>query len=96
MAAKNHITKVEAMQSIIFRIIVNVLGTSRRKTYARNYQIPSMCKESQQFFDRYKCKKANHPNTLANTLYYIKYYVIHQKKTIEKVGSCYITHLMKL
>ncbi|KAK1124421.1 hypothetical protein K0M31_006781 [Melipona bicolor] len=66
MAAKSHITKLEAMQSIILRTIANALWYIKNK---KDLQIPSVWEEIQPFSYRYKDRTTNHPNPLANTLY---------------------------
>ena len=66
MAAKSHIAKLEALQSIILRAVTNT------QQYVRNDEIRKGLKiktdEITSHCDRYKKRIDNHPNDLAKEL----------------------------
>ena len=69
MAAKNHIGKMGALQSITLKTIVNVPWYVRNEQIQSDLSIKSVEQEIKYLRNRYMTKLGNHPNELANNLY---------------------------
>lgn len=68
-AAKSHILKMEATQSIILRTIVNEPWYVKNEELRKDLQVPSVDAKVQRMSERYKTSMTNHPSPLASTLY---------------------------
>ena len=64
-AAKSHITKVEALLSIILRTIVNAPQYIRNDEERKVLKIKSASKEIERLCSTYKARLENHANDLA-------------------------------
>lgn len=73
MAAKSYIAKVEALQSIIPRTIVNAPWYLRNDELRKALRIESVSEEIERLCAREKTYLENHPNDLARNLYATKF-----------------------
>ncbi|CAK9829625.1 Probable RNA-directed DNA polymerase from transposon X-element [Anthophora retusa] len=68
-AAKSHISKLEALQSIILRTIVNAPWYMRNDQLRKDLKINSVEEEIIRLSNRYKSRLENHPSEPAKKLY---------------------------
>lgn len=68
-AAKSHITKLEALQSIILRTIVNAPWYVRNEQIRKDLKINSVEEEINRLCSRYESRLENHPSQSAKKLY---------------------------